>query len=153
MRLSLGRAALPRLLAVLSLAILHSFAQDESSPQLQLFSPDAFQSLSDGCAAALTANLSCALMETGNSLYQLTSNLTTAFLDTLCTDECKESIQSYRENVLQACATDVYDDRANSTTEQKSSSGVYMPIVLPDCYFTNYNQRCLKDRYGYMDTI
>ncbi|RAL00815.1 uncharacterized protein BO80DRAFT_407163 [Aspergillus ibericus CBS 121593] len=65
----------------------------------------------------------------------------------MCTNECKASIASYREAVEKACADDQYDDRGNSTSIT-ASSGVYRPIVLPDYYVTNYNQRCLKDNDG-----
>ncbi|PYI11039.1 hypothetical protein BO78DRAFT_466691 [Aspergillus sclerotiicarbonarius CBS 121057] len=115
--------------------------------EIQLFTSDALPSLSPGCAAALTAKLSCAFIETGNSMYQLTTDLTEDHLDQMCTDECKASIASYREAVEVACADDEYDDRGGSTSI-KGSSGVYRPIVLPDYYFTNYNQRCLKDSDG-----
>lgn len=106
---------------------------------IQLFTLDEFPSLSSECVAALTATLSCAFIESGNSMYQLTADLTEELLDQMCTDECKTSIGSYREAVDTACADDEYDDGGSSK---------YRPIVLPDYYFTNYNQRCLKDSDG-----
>ncbi|PWY95959.1 hypothetical protein BO94DRAFT_571459 [Aspergillus sclerotioniger CBS 115572] len=112
--------------------------------EIQLFTSDEFPSLSPGCVAALTASLSCAFIESGNSMYQFTTDLTPDHLDQMCTDECKTSIASYREAVETACADDKYDDGDSS----KGTSGVYRPIVLPDYYFTNYNQRCLKDSDG-----
>ncbi|KAL4871037.1 hypothetical protein BDV12DRAFT_194679 [Aspergillus spectabilis] len=86
-------------------------------------------------------------METGNSMYELTANISKAMLDELCTDECKSSISSYREQVLEACSNDEFHDRGNAT-DINGSSGVYAPIVLADYYFTNYYQRCLTNVRG-----
>ena len=71
-------------------------------------------------------------------MYKLTVNLTSDILDSMCTDECKTSIASYRKAVQKACASDEYVDRGNSTS-YVGSSGIYNPIVLPDFYFTNYD--------------
>ncbi|KAI5198887.1 hypothetical protein E4T38_07283 [Aureobasidium subglaciale] len=87
-------------------------------------------------------------IEVGGSLYQQTENLTTQYLDQLCTSECADSIFDYRANVLEACDNDVYNDTSNATQYQSASGGAYSPIVLPDYYFTNYRQRCTKDSSG-----
>lgn len=102
---------------------------------LQLFSPNNLPSLSSKCATAFTANLSCALLRTGNSMYQLNRNLSTRFLDTMCTDDCSPSIDKYRQNVIQACSNDTIQIGG----KQKSSPAVYRPIVVTGYYFTNYN--------------
>lgn len=128
------------------LAILASRAA-LTAAQMQLYTPEEFTSLSSECATALSGNLSCSFIETGDTMYKLTVNLTSDILDSMCTDECKTSIASYRKAVQKACASDEYDDRGNSTS-YVGSSGVYNPIVLPDFYFTNYDQRCLKDSQG-----
>lgn len=124
------------------LAILASRAA-LSAAQMQLYTPEEFTSLSSECATALSGNLSCSFIETGDTMYKLTVNLTSDILDSMCTDECKTSIASYRKAVQKACASDEYDDRGNSTS-YVGSSGIYNPIVLPDFYFTNYDQRVLE---------
>lgn len=128
-------------LAILALGVTPTLAD------IQLFTSDALPSLSSACVAALTANISCTALEAGNTMYQLTTNLTRDFLDQMCTDECKSSISAYRKAAENACAEDEFDDRGNSSSIT-GSSGVYRPIVLPDYYFTNYNQRCLKGNSG-----
>ncbi|KAL6228628.1 hypothetical protein BDW75DRAFT_246522 [Aspergillus navahoensis] len=129
------------LLAVLCVAAAPSWAA------LQLFTPDSLPPLSSGCTAALSANLSCTLMEFGDTMYQLTVNLTTDMLDDMCSEECMESIAAYRREVENACADDEYDDSGNSTSTS-ANSATYRPIVLPDYYLTNHKQRCLKDSTG-----
>jgi hypothetical protein len=124
------------------------------SALLQLWNASSLPMLSTGCVSALTSNLSCNYMEVGTSLYQFTDNFTSDFLNDLCTAGCASSIASYRTKALQACKNDVYNDTANSTQYGSSlgaSGGSYSPIVLPDYYFTNYQQRCLKDRYGHCE--
>ncbi|RHZ56168.1 LysM peptidoglycan-binding domain-containing protein [Aspergillus thermomutatus] len=137
---SLGQLwlALPALLA------LHGAI---SEAQIQLFAADGGLPFSTECNAALSANLSCNLLETGGSMYHLTANLTADMLDQMCTDECKSSIATYRQAVEAACANDEYHS-TNNATSYIGSSGVFMPVVLPDMYITNFHQRCLKDANG-----
>lgn len=148
MRPSTFNSIVRNFLPLTALVTALGFAQD-ASPQLQLFSPDAFPMLSPKCVNALTSNLSCNFMETGNFMYQLTRNLSTDYLQRLCTRECADSIDVYRSNVERSCIDDVYFDRANATDESYTTArgaGSYSPIVVPDYYFTNYKQRCLKNR-------
>lgn len=127
-----------QLLAVLALNAAHAWGG------MQLLTAGDFSSLSSDCVSALTAELSCSLMETGSTMYHLTVNMTVDLLDQMCTDECKKSIASYRAAVENACANDEYEDLYESVSAGNSSE-TYRPIILPDYYFTNYNQRCLKN--------
>ncbi|CAI7624471.1 unnamed protein product [Penicillium pancosmium] len=95
----------------------------------------------------MTANLSCQVLEAGTGMYQLTANISSETLQAMCTDECRNSIASYRKTVEAACADDEYDDSGNSTSAT-ASTGIYRPIVLADYYFTNHDQRCLQDSDG-----
>ncbi|RDW93890.1 LysM peptidoglycan-binding domain-containing protein [Aspergillus mulundensis] len=79
-------------------------------------------------------------------MYTRNGNFTAEVLGQMCTEQCKASLKSYREAVEAACANDEYDSAKNATI--KGSSGLYKPIVLPDYYLTNYNQRCLVDGEG-----
>ncbi|CEL11919.1 hypothetical protein ASPCAL15013 [Aspergillus calidoustus] len=130
------------LLAALSVAAAPSWAL------IQLFNSDTLPPLSPGCTAALSSNLSCGVMETGDTMYQLTVNLTTDMLDEMCSQECLNSIAAYEQKVEVECANDEFDDSGNSTRASASASGVYRPIVLPAYYLTNHKQRCLKDSDG-----
>lgn len=103
--------------------------------------------LSSQCISAMTANLSCQVLEVGTGMYQLTANISSETLQAMCTDECRNSIASYRKTVETVCADDEYDDSGNSTSAT-ASAGIYRPIVLADYYFTNHDQRCLQDSDG-----
>lgn len=131
-----------RALAFLSLAVRFSCVQG-----LQLFTEDSLPEFSSQCLSAMTANLSCQVLEVGTGMYQLTANISSETLEAMCTDECRNSIASYRKTVETACADDEYDDSGNSTSAT-ASTGIYRPIVLADYYFTNYDQRCLQDSDG-----
>lgn len=124
-------------------------------PSLRLFDNTSFPPFSEDCTSALTANLSCAFLEVGGPLYQLTANYTDSFLEELCTEECAKSIADYRSEVISACDNDVFNDTADGTTYGSASGragGAYLPIVLPDYYFTNYHQRCLRNLYGLLSS-
>ncbi|KAI5264549.1 hypothetical protein E4T47_08733 [Aureobasidium subglaciale] len=140
--------ALPPFLLLVFLAFLGSAAADAEHNSFQVINLSSLPVLSAGCVAALTNNITCSFIEVGGSLYQQTENLTTQYLDQLCTSECADSIFDYRANVLEACDNDVYNDTSNATQYQSASGGAYSPIVLPDYYFTNYRQRCTKDSSG-----
>ncbi|KEQ98602.1 carbohydrate-binding module family 50 protein [Aureobasidium subglaciale EXF-2481] len=140
--------ALPPFLLLVFLAFLGSAAADAEHNSFQIINLSSLPVLSAGCVAALTNNITCSFIEVGGSLYQQTENLTTQYLDQLCTSECADSIFDYRANVLEACDNDVYNDTSNATQYQSASGGAYSPIVLPDYYFTNYRQRCTKDSSG-----
>ncbi|KAL2786993.1 hypothetical protein BJX66DRAFT_341680 [Aspergillus keveii] len=114
--------------------------------QLYLFNPEHPFQLSPECNSALTAEVDCGLLETGGTMYTRDADLTADILDQMCTVQCKASLKTYREAVDSACKDEEYDTAKNATVQ--GSSGVYMPIVLPDYYITNYNQRCLKDING-----
>ncbi|OJJ37014.1 hypothetical protein ASPWEDRAFT_170511 [Aspergillus wentii DTO 134E9] len=124
--------------------------QNATTEGLQLFPHGPFPSLSASCATAFTANLSCSLLETGNSMYQFNTNLSTKFLDTMCTDSCRKSITEYRKNVIKACSNDTitFGNNGASSRKKSRSSTVYRPIALADYYFTNLEQRCTKDGNG-----
>lgn len=142
------RRILTTVMVVASVSV--SYAQTTGS--IQLFSPGVFAMLSTGCSNALAANLSCNYIETGDYAYKIVSNYTTDTLTYMCTSECSDSISTYRQNVIQACASDTYYDQ-NATINDTGDPTVYdqnnlvlKPIALPDYYFTNYQEMCLKDR-------
>ncbi|KAJ6093873.1 hypothetical protein N7467_002718 [Penicillium canescens] len=107
--------------------------------KLSLFTADDLPPLSSDCITAMTADLDCAAMEFGDTMYQLTDDITADMLDEMCTDACTKSIASYQSAVQSACANQEYDDSGNST-DSDSSSGIYRPSVLSDYYLTNYAQ-------------
>jgi hypothetical protein len=120
----------------LVLFVLLGWLASSSRASIQLLHPGDLSALSTQCITALSANISCSLIETGNSMYDLTANITQAMLEELCTDECKMSISSFRKEVEKACSSDEFHDRGNAT-EVYGSSGVYGPVVLVDYYVSN----------------
>lgn len=114
--------------------------------QLHLFNPGNVLPFSAGCNGALTAEVDCSLFEVGGTLYTQDFNFTVEVLDQMCSENCKASLQTYREEVESACLHDEFDTSNNAAIA--GNSGVYLPIVLPDYYITNHNQRCLVDEAG-----
>ncbi|KAL2843408.1 hypothetical protein BJX68DRAFT_257450 [Aspergillus pseudodeflectus] len=102
--------------------------------QLHLFNQGTLP-FSSECNSAMAAQLDCSVLETGGTMYTRDAELTVDILDGMCTEQCKASLKAYREAVEAAC---VHEEAAL----------VYKPIVLPDYYITNYNQRCLRDSNG-----
>ncbi|KAL2788492.1 hypothetical protein BJX66DRAFT_327064 [Aspergillus keveii] len=113
--------------------------------QLHFFNPGTLQ-FSPECNSALAAELDCTVLETGGFMYTREAELTADILDQMCTEKCKAFLKVYREAVEAACTHDKYDATKHDTGE--GNPGVYKPIVLPDYYITNYNQRCLTDSNG-----
>jgi hypothetical protein len=129
-----------RFLTLLALLVVTARAQ------LHLFNPENALPFSADCNSALTAEVDCSLFEVGNTLYTRDFNFTVEVLDQMCSENCKASLQTYREAVETACLHDEFDTSNNATIS--GNSGVYLPIVLPDYYITNHNQRCLVDEAG-----
>lgn len=116
---------------------------DTTPGSIQLFAAGLFPSLSTSCSSALSANISCPYLETGDEVYQIVANYTSETLSALCTTDCSDSIKQYRSTVLSACGNETYSDGGNSDL-------ILKPIALPDYYFDNYFQRCLTDRYVHL---
>jgi hypothetical protein len=118
-----------------------------STTRVQLhFFNEGTLSFSPECNSALAAELDCTALETGSFMYTHDAELTADILDQMCTEKCKASLKAYRGAVEAACTHDEYDATKHDTGD--GNPGVYKPIVLPDYYITNYNQRCLTDSNG-----
>lgn len=109
-----------------------------ASQSIQLFTQENL-SVSPKCKTALTGNLSCSALETGDTMYQFQNNMSTALLDLMCAKGCDSSIDDYRQSVLQHCSNDSMAFGSDTT--------MYRPIAIADYYFTNREQRCLKDTW------
>lgn len=112
---------------------------------VQLFTPDLFPSLSAACSTALSANISCSYIETGDEAYHFNANYTTETLSYLCSDGCSDSIHEYRSSVISACGNETYS--FTDDDGEGDNALVLRPIALPDYYLNNHFQRCLTDRY------
>jgi hypothetical protein len=126
--------------------LLAGVARGAQQNSFQIIDGGSLPALSRDCTAALTQNITCNFIETGSSLYRQTNDLTTQDLDRICTSECADSIASYKANVNDACEHDIYNDTSNATQYRYASGGAYSPVVIPEYYFTNYKQRCTKNR-------
>ncbi len=84
--------------------------------------------------------------------------MTSEDLINLCTDTCNSSIATFRGNVLDACADDVYTDTPVNATGYvygtATLNDIYnvqgmsvMPIALADYYFLNWKLNCMQDEY------
>ncbi|KAM0462376.1 hypothetical protein ACHAPV_003851 [Trichoderma viride] len=131
-----------------------SVASNDSS--VQLFSASQVASLSSGCSSAMTKPLSCSsLLISPLALYTL-NTLTEANLTALCVTKCTNSIASYRENVLSACAKDVTCSTPSNGSVPIPGTGLYndiyniqggsiRPVHLADYFLLNYKINCLQD--------
>lgn len=136
-----------------------SVASNDSS--VQLFSTSQVASLSSGCSSAMTKPLSCSsLLISPLALYTL-NTLTEANLTALCVTKCTNSIASYRENVLSACAKDVTCSTPSNGSVPIPGTGLYddiyniqggsiRPVHLADYFLLNYKINCLQDKYVFM---
>jgi hypothetical protein len=139
----------------------HHLRRQAPAGTLQLFNATALTSesetISSVCANALAAPLNCSALITFKpyAYYGLTADNITE----LCTADCSDSINQYRQAVLQECVNDVYTDPViNNTDTIYGTSQTYdvynindvsmKPIGLADFWFINYNLTCMQDEYG-----
>jgi hypothetical protein len=137
----IGTQCLSKLLLALLVLVI-----SQARAQLYLFDPANELPFSPECTQALTAEVDCSVLETGGTTYSRDVELTVEILDKMCTEQCKASLKAYRQAVSAACEHEEYDTARNASV--RGDLGVYLPIVLPDYYITNHNQRCLMDSNG-----
>ncbi|KAL3493380.1 hypothetical protein BJX62DRAFT_235452 [Aspergillus germanicus] len=100
---------------------------------------------SEKCGEALTAEVDCKVLETqsvASTSNKAGTKLTVEALDEMCTDDCKDSLATYRETVTAACSEDELDFKIDF------QSGSAFFVLLIDYYIGDYMDHCLKDSAG-----
>jgi hypothetical protein len=105
------------------------------------------ETLTVGCASALTAEISC---DAFIRKFRPGAYFSTAGLTQACTTGCNTALRSYQVSVEAACKGEVY----NRTDGEGSSTGETLPVIfLPDLLRYNFNRTCLKSNDRFCNNV